>query len=171
MILSHCAGERIHPFPPLAAFWLALALALLVPMTSHAMAQNRTILLDGSRGQYDLRQYVEVLEDRNYTIEQVSSPEFTDRFKRPGTGFLSRTKPERVLDAFQHQDRAGADGGSLVAAPCSAANDPVHIIPADLDTRHPGLGALGRRILEPQEEQLEKRRLSCDKASSPTRQD
>ncbi|WP_415713446.1 ATP-binding protein [Maridesulfovibrio sp.] len=43
--------------------------------------------MNGSRGSYDLRDYVTVLKDEGFTINQVASDAFTGKFSKPGSDF------------------------------------------------------------------------------------
>jgi len=59
---------------------------LLVPNISQA-ATSQVIELNGSQGSYDVREYVDVLKDEGYSIDQVASPAFAARFSKPDADF------------------------------------------------------------------------------------
>lgn len=61
-------------------------MAMLAPMISHA-ASPQLINLNGSQGSYDLRNYVTVLKDEDFTISQVSSAAFANKFSKPNSSF------------------------------------------------------------------------------------
>ncbi len=66
-------------------FFIVLA-AMLAPVYSHATAPQ-VIDLNGSQESYDLRDYVTVLKDEGYSIEQIASAALTDKFSKPGSDF------------------------------------------------------------------------------------
>ncbi|WP_319780749.1 ATP-binding protein [Maridesulfovibrio sp.] len=59
---------------------------MFVPVAALADSPQ-TIILNGSRGSYDLRDYVTVLKDEGFTINQVASDAFTGKFSKPGSDF------------------------------------------------------------------------------------
>ncbi len=63
-----------------------LLTAMFVPVAALADSPQ-TIILNGSRGSYDLRDYVTVLKDEGFTINQVASDAFTGKFSKPGSDF------------------------------------------------------------------------------------
>ncbi len=67
---------------------LTLVIFLLLPVTLHAL---ETVVLTDDQGEYKLGRYVEVFEDKNreFTIEDVSSEEFDDRFVLNKTDILN----------------------------------------------------------------------------------
>jgi signal transduction histidine kinase len=67
-------------------FFFIVLTAMLAPVYSHATAPQ-VIDLNGSQESYDLRNYATVLPDNGYSIEQVSSPEFYDKFQAAGGSF------------------------------------------------------------------------------------
>ena len=95
--------SRRHAALRFSLFRLAVMFFLLSPLAAHASPANRTIVLDGSQERYDLRQYVDVLENRNYTINKVSSPEFADKFKKPGPDFYPGQSPNGYWLRFNIQ--------------------------------------------------------------------
>ncbi len=63
-----------------------LLTAMFVPVAALADSPQ-AIILNGSRGSYDLRDYVTVLKDEGFTINQVASDAFIGKFSKPGSGF------------------------------------------------------------------------------------
>lgn len=63
-------------------------------LTAHASNTPTTILLDGSRSRYDLRDYVTVLPDEGYSIDQVSSPKYAKKFTKPDNNFYPGQRPQ-----------------------------------------------------------------------------
>ncbi|WP_321404889.1 ATP-binding protein [Maridesulfovibrio sp.] len=59
---------------------------MFVPVAALADSPQ-AIILNGSRGSYDLRDYVTVLKDEGFTINQVASDAFIGKFSKPGSGF------------------------------------------------------------------------------------
>jgi len=83
-----CLGRR----PPIAwwmGFFSILLLTCLWP--ANTAAASRTLFLNADQGQFELSPYLEILEDENrqWTIEEVSSASFSLKFKHPADRTLN----------------------------------------------------------------------------------
>ena len=60
-----------------------ITLVIICLWPAHTAAVSRTLFLDARQGRFDIGPYLEILEDKNgqWTIAEISSDAFTDRFK------------------------------------------------------------------------------------------
>ncbi|WP_415712808.1 sensor histidine kinase [Maridesulfovibrio sp.] len=74
-------------------FWSATILCCLPCPSTHASYLPDTILIDDSHARYDLRDYATVLPDKGYSISQISSEKFSDKFRAANKFFYPGKNP------------------------------------------------------------------------------